>query len=137
MFTPKIRSILRITSLIHFRFVFFFAAVLFFIAGCAIASNPTATPAPTLASTTAPTAQPASPVPATSSPVAATATVPASSSNDWTTYHRNNLRTGYVPEMADPQKLTVAWNIPLDGAVYAEPLVVGGHVIVATENDSV
>ena len=38
--------------------------------------------------------------------------------------------------MADPQKLTVAWNIPLDGAVYAEPLVVGGHVIVATERNS-
>ena len=38
--------------------------------------------------------------------------------------------------MPDPQQLTVAWNTPLDGAVYAEPLVVGGHVIVATENNS-
>src|ERR1041384_6971160 len=56
--------------------------------------------------------------------------------DDWTTYHRDNARTGYLPDMPDPQKLTVAWNTSLDGAVYAEPLVVGGHVIVATENDS-
>lgn len=39
--------------------------------------------------------------------------------------------------MPDPQKLAVAWNVALDGAVYAEPLVVDGHVIVATEGDSV
>jgi outer membrane protein assembly factor BamB len=31
----------------------------------------------------------------------------------------------------------LSWNTKLDGAVYAEPLVVGGHVIVATEGDSV
>jgi len=29
------------------------------------------------------------------------------------------------------------WSAPVDGAVYAEPLVVGSRVIVATENDSV
>jgi outer membrane protein assembly factor BamB len=29
------------------------------------------------------------------------------------------------------------WSVTVDGAVYAEPLVVGGRVIVATENDSV
>jgi outer membrane protein assembly factor BamB len=29
------------------------------------------------------------------------------------------------------------WSAPVDGAVYAEPLAVGGRVIVATENDSV
>ena len=55
---------------------------------------------------------------------------------DWPTYHRDNARTGSLPDMPDPQQLTIAWNTPLDGAVYAEPLVVGGHIIVATENNS-
>jgi len=39
--------------------------------------------------------------------------------------------------MADPQRLAVAWNTGLDGAVYAEPLVVGGHVLVATEGNTI
>ncbi len=52
-------------------------------------------------------------------------------------YHRDNARTGYLPNLPDPQQLTVAWNVALDGAVYAEPLVVGGHVIVATEGDTI
>jgi outer membrane protein assembly factor BamB len=39
--------------------------------------------------------------------------------------------------MPDPHQLVVAWNTTLDGAVYAEPLVVGGHVLVATEGNSV
>jgi outer membrane protein assembly factor BamB len=56
---------------------------------------------------------------------------------DWTTYHDNAARTGYVPGIADPQHLTHLWDVPLDGAVYAEPLVVGGRVLVATEQDSI
>ncbi len=63
-------------------------------------------------------------------------TTPAQTNGDWTTYHFNNLRTGYLANVSDPKKLTQAWNISLDGAVYAEPLVVNGHVIVATEGDS-
>ncbi len=59
------------------------------------------------------------------------------SSIDWTTYHRDNTRAGYIANMPDPQRLTQAWNAHLDGAVYGEPLVVGGHVLVATENDTV
>ncbi len=58
------------------------------------------------------------------------------SGTDWTTYHRDNTRAGYVATMPDPQKLTQAWNMKLDGAVYGEPLVVHGHVLVATENDT-
>src|SRR6266487_4254983 len=60
----------------------------------------------------------------------------AAADADWPTYHRDNTRTGYLPDMPDPRQLTVAWNTSLDGAVYAEPLVVGGHIIVATENNS-
>jgi outer membrane protein assembly factor BamB len=87
---------------------------------------------------------PANTPPETNAPAAslsslATNTVPPSAAgtgDDWTTYHRDNARSGYVPDMADPQQLAVAWNTQLDGAVYAEPLVVDGHVIVATENNS-
>src|ERR1051326_7712562 len=57
-------------------------------------------------------------------------------STDWTTYHRDNLRTGYIASTPDPHSLSMAWRMQLDGAVYAEPLVVGKHVIVATEGDS-
>lgn len=97
-----------------------------------------------------PTAQPVTPaasvtdVPATASATASaaptttrTSTAAAVANPDWTTYHRDNARTGYVPDLPDPQRMTVAWNTPLDGAVYAEPLVVGGHVLVATEGDTV
>jgi len=38
--------------------------------------------------------------------------------------------------MPDPHSLTRAWNTQLDGAVYAEPLVIGAHVFIATEGDS-
>jgi len=65
-----------------------------------------------------------------------TATASPVSSSDWTTYHYNNARTGYVANTLDPSHLTRAWGVQLDGAVYAEPLVVGQRVIVATEGDS-
>lgn len=58
------------------------------------------------------------------------------SSTDWTTYHLNNQRTGYLASTPDPHSLAPLWSMHLDGAVYAEPLVVGNHVIVATEGDS-
>src|SRR6266536_583536 len=65
-----------------------------------------------------------------------TATPGQVTSADWTTYHDNNARTGFVTGMPDPTHLTNLWKQPLDGAVYAEPLVVNGQVIVATENDT-
>ena len=64
-----------------------------------------------------------------------TKTIPQSST-DWTTYHHDNTRAGYAAHMIDPQHFTASWNTKLDGAVYGEPLVVGGHVLVATENDT-
>jgi outer membrane protein assembly factor BamB len=36
-----------------------------------------------------------------------------------------------------PGKLATAWTAGLDGAVYGQPLVIGGDVIAATENDSI
>jgi putative pyrroloquinoline-quinone binding quinoprotein len=61
---------------------------------------------------------------------------PAAGDGDWTTYHRDNARSGYLAGMADPTRLTEAWSARLDGAVYGEPLVVGDRVLVATEADS-
>ncbi len=55
---------------------------------------------------------------------------------DWTMYHDNNARTGFIAGVPDPTHLTSLWKHSLDGAVYAEPLVVNGQVIVATENDT-
>lgn len=56
---------------------------------------------------------------------------------DWTTYHANTARTGYLP-VANFTSVTPGWTSPtLDGLVFAEPLVFGSQVFVATENNSV
>ncbi|HLZ62506.1 MAG TPA: PQQ-binding-like beta-propeller repeat protein, partial [Ktedonosporobacter sp.] len=74
---------------------------------------------------------------AAATPKGNTATTTASTqSTDWTTYHRDLTRTGSIANMPDPQKLTLTWNTQLDGAVYAEPLVVGERVLVATESNT-
>ncbi len=92
--------------------------------GGATGSTPQTTPTITTLTLTPP-AQP------TSTPTGASAR-----STDWTTYHRDNRRTGYIASTPDAHSLTRTWRRQLDGAVYAEPLVVGKHVIVATEGDS-
>lgn len=65
-----------------------------------------------------------------------TVTLPPLSGADWTMYHGDLARTGYVADFPDPHRLALAWDVHLDGAVYAQPLVVGDRVIVATEGDS-
>jgi polyvinyl alcohol dehydrogenase (cytochrome) len=65
-----------------------------------------------------------------------TSAAPAAGGGDWTTYHRDNARTGYRAGLADPTRLPRAWSTPLDGAVYGQPLVVGDRVLVATEAES-
>lgn len=67
--------------------------------------------------------------------------VPASAqtSSDWFTYHRDSARTGSDPN--EPQTASaplLGWvSDALDGDIYAEPLVVGGRVFIATENNTV
>src|SRR5256885_292076 len=56
---------------------------------------------------------------------------------DWTTYHRDGLRSGYAPGTPALGTLRAAWTARLDGAVYGQPLVVRGKVVAATENDTV
>src|SRR5574342_712210 len=53
----------------------------------------------------------------TASPATSETALPSNPAADWTTYHRDNTRSGYLPDMPDPQQLTVAWSTPLDGAV--------------------
>jgi len=56
----------------------------------------------------------------------------------WPTYHLNAARGGFDSTEPSFRSMRSAWTAgPLDGAVYAEPLVDGSDVIVATENDSV
>ena len=55
----------------------------------------------------------------------------------WPEFDQNAQRTGIAPGLPTAGKLTLAWTASLDGAVYGQPLVVGGDVIAATENDSV
>jgi outer membrane protein assembly factor BamB len=76
-------------------------------------------------------------------PPAATAAAPTSSSTaaaaaaEWPTYHRDNTRSGLGPAQPAATRLAPAWRAKLDGAVYGQPLVVGGRVLAATENDTV
>ena len=75
--------------------------------------------------------------PGAASPTAhAGASVSSALATDWPTYHHDNARTGYLPGEPDPQQLATTWKASLDGAVYAEPLVVGNRILVVTEGDS-
>lgn len=58
-------------------------------------------------------------------------------SADWTEYHRSASRSGLGPASPALSSPRVAWTAAVDGAVYASPLIVAGHVIVATENNTV
>jgi outer membrane protein assembly factor BamB len=55
----------------------------------------------------------------------------------WPTYGQNAGRTGVARGLATAGALHRKWTATLDGAVYAQPLVVDGEVIAATENDTV
>lgn len=58
-------------------------------------------------------------------------------SADWPQYHRNAARTGQGPAEPPLGSAATAWTARLDGAVYASPLIVAGHVLAATENNTV
>ena len=55
----------------------------------------------------------------------------------WPTYHGDNQRSGVSDAAALKAPLRRAWSRQLDGAVYAQPIVVGKRLIVATENNTV
>jgi outer membrane protein assembly factor BamB len=62
---------------------------------------------------------------------------PAKASAGWPTYHRDLARGGFDATAPRLGALRRSWSAGLDGKVYAEPLVAGGLVVAATENDSV
>ena len=77
-----------------------------------------------------------------SNTAAASASVAAGSaatgSTSWTVYHGNEEGSGVATTVSSVDLSRPAWTSPaLDGQLYGEPLVSGGHVIVATENDTV
>lgn len=70
---------------------------------------------------------------------ATAAVVPASALGNLTTYGYGNARSGH--DVTDPKITTLSskpiWDHALDAGVYGQPLVYGGTVYVATENDSI
>jgi outer membrane protein assembly factor BamB len=58
-------------------------------------------------------------------------------SDDWPTYHHTADRAGVAAASNSFSSVQPTWATGgLDGDVYAEPLYVGGHVLVATENNT-
>jgi len=56
---------------------------------------------------------------------------------DWPEYHQNAARTGVGPGSLPLSSPREVWRNTVDGDVYASPLIVSGHVLVATENNTV
>ncbi|HEX3459448.1 MAG TPA: PQQ-binding-like beta-propeller repeat protein [Acidimicrobiales bacterium] len=67
---------------------------------------------------------------------ATSSTTPGDTS--WTVYHHDPAGSGVAAPVGSVDTTKPAWTSPgLDGQVYGEPLVSGGQVFVATENDTV
>jgi hypothetical protein len=97
------------------------AGILLVGAGCTSSSS---TGAPSSAASTTTTASSTPPAPATKA--------------GWPTYGHDAARTGVDRSSPSVGSTHTAWTSPtLDGAVYAQPLILGDRVLVATENDSV
>lgn len=76
-------------------------------------------------------------VPALAGPSRASMAATGFGSN-WTVYHGNALGTGVENSSTALRPLRSAWKSPaLDGQLYGEPLVYGGRVFAATEDDTV
>ena len=86
-------------------------------------------------STTPPASTPAASTP----PVTAAAAGPAlSAADDWLSYHHDIGRSGVAGDQAPIGGVKKAWTSPaLDAKVYAQLLIAGDNVIVATEGNSV
>lgn len=109
--------------------------------GACSSSGSSGTSTSTSTSTTTPTPTATSEIPATTGGPQGTTTskpsnVPAAA---WPTYDGDISRTGLSNDgPAAAGAVRRIWASPtLDGDVYAQPLAVGGRIIIATENDSV
>jgi outer membrane protein assembly factor BamB len=71
-------------------------------------------------------------------PAAATAAAQPSGPDSWTVYHGDPAGSGVAKSVPGVDTSARAWTSPaLDGQLYGEPLVSGGRVFVATENNTV
>lgn len=76
--------------------------------------------------------------PTASTAASSTSAPPSAPAAAWVTYGHDAGRSGLDPSAPQAGSLHAAWtSTALDGAIYAQPLVVGSSVIVATENDTV
>lgn len=73
----------------------------------------------------------------TPAPSPAPTPIPSPAAADWPVYHGDAARTGVDAAFPAPRHPARAWSALLDGAVYGQPIVVGGRIIAATEGDSV
>ncbi len=63
---------------------------------------------------------------------------PSASTPSWTVYHGDPQGSGVAATVGAVHLSSRAWTSPaLDGQLYGEPLVSGGRIFVATENDTV
>jgi hypothetical protein len=72
------------------------------------------------------------------SPSASTApAAPSGQDADWPTYDRTADRSGVSVSSPAAGSVRSSWTVSVDGPVYAQPLIAGSEVIIATENDTV
>ncbi|MGK4585760.1 outer membrane protein assembly factor BamB family protein [Kitasatospora sp. HPMI-4] len=60
----------------------------------------------------------------------------APQAGDWPTYQHDAARSGVAPSAAPLGQPVRTWTATLDGAVYGQPLVVGGRAFAATERNT-
>jgi len=77
------------------------------------------------------------PRPATTSPPSTASAPPATPLADWPVFGHDPGRSALQPGSPPASGLRRAWSVPVPGAVYAQPVVADGKVVVATETDQV
>jgi outer membrane protein assembly factor BamB len=124
---------------------FFAAACLTLpLGGCGGSGTTTSTEVPpssvpgASSSTSTVTSSPSSTSTASTLTSTTTSTTSSASAADWSTFHHDSARSGVASDQLPMGRVRKAWvSARLDGAPYAQPLVAGNHVFVATEANSV
>ena len=107
-------------------------------ASCGGAVTTTVGPLSTTTLFSAPTTASPSTVPGSTLSTTPSTTTPSGSAGDWSAYYHDAARSGVSSDQLPLGKVRQAWaSAQLDGALYAQPLVVGDRVVVATEANSV
>jgi polyvinyl alcohol dehydrogenase (cytochrome) len=104
---------------------------------CTTAACTSGTPANSTSGTSAPPAAQSATQPAaqkTQGAAGGTQSYPAAA---WPQFNRDAVRSGVATGLRSAGPLNIRWRANLDGAVYGQPLLIGGLVVAATENDTV